>query len=123
MISFKDTFIECNCYDHLYTILKDTDVIDRDIGAIISEMVTDGVNRESLENCDMAVLLIKLLPFMQQSAKEFFLNSICKLCTRDNRNQLKSCKNLLLLNFCQLLEHHERFDLNLIGKPKPEMYI
>lgn len=79
-------------------------------------MITDvATTKDSLDNCDMAILLIKLLPFMQQPAQEYFLNNICRLCILNNRNQLKSCKNMLLMNFCQLLEFHDKFTLNLIG--------
>lgn len=70
---------------------------------------------DSLENSEMAVLLIKLLPFMKQSAQEFSLNNICRLCTLNIKNQIKSCKNAMLLNLIRLLHNHKKFDYGLIG--------
>jgi hypothetical protein len=57
----------------------------------------------------MAALLINLLPYMQKTAQEFSLNNICRLCTLNNRNQLKSCKNSLLLNLIKLLNDYNKF--------------
>ncbi len=64
----------------------------------------------------MASLAIRLLPYMQQSAQEFSLNNVCRLCVLSMRNQLKACKNSLLLDLINLLEHHDKFDLALIQK-------
>ena len=58
----------------------------------------------------MAVLFIKLLPFMEQSAQEFSLNHIFRLWTINIRNKLKACKHLLLLNLINLLNFHNKFN-------------
>ena len=72
-------------------------------------------NSDDLQNCEMAVLLIKLLPFMEHSAQEFSLANICRLCVANIRNQLKACKRSLLLNLIDLLNYHNKFNLVSIG--------
>ena len=73
-------------------------------------------NIDDLNNCEMAVLFIKLLPFMEQPAQEFSLNNICRLCVVNTRNKLKACKNFLLLNLIGLLNFHTKFNSTSIEK-------
>jgi hypothetical protein len=110
----KDIFEESNGYYSLYEILKTSTVLDKDISIVLNEMITEKNSSNNkivkksfdslveLENCNMAVLVIKLLPFMQQMAQEFSLNNICRLCVLNIRNQLRACKNMLL--FCILVQ-------------------
>jgi hypothetical protein len=63
----------------------------------------------------MAALSIKLLPFMDLYAQEFALNNLARLCIINVRNQLKACKNGLLLTWINLLSCHEKFNSTLIG--------
>ncbi len=70
---------------------------------------------QELQNCEMAVLLIKLMPFMQASAQEASLATICRLSTASSRNQLRACHASLLLELVRLLEHHHAFSVSLIG--------
>lgn len=111
----KDTFVESNCYNLLYDVLKNGP-IDKQMAMLITNMINETSldqsawnSRDELQNCEMAALLIKLLPFMQQSAQETSLASICRLCTANSRNQLRACKSLLLENLIMLLEHHSAF--------------
>lgn len=62
----------------------------------------------------MAVLLIRLSPFMKKSAQEFSLNNICRLCTLNMKNQIQACNNNMLLHFIELLTFHNRFSPKLI---------
>ena len=124
----KDIFEESNGYYSLYEILKTSTVLDKDVSIVLNEMITEknSSNKKlakksfdslvELENCHMAVLLIKLLPFMQQTAQEFSLNNICRLCVLNIRNQLRACKNMLLFYLIDLLNYHERFEFVLIQK-------
>jgi hypothetical protein len=47
---------------------------------------------------------------MEQSAQEFSLNHICRLCTINIRNKLKACKHLLLLNLIITLNFNNKFN-------------
>ena len=71
---------------------------------------------EDLNNCEMAVLFIRLLPFMDKSAQEFSLNHICRLCVVNIRNKLKACKHYLLLNLIDLLNFHSKLNPASIEK-------
>lgn len=73
-------------------------------------------NLNELKNCEMAVLLIKLLPFMQNTAQDLSLSHICRLCFVNHRNQLKACKYSLLYNLIDLLNYHQKFSMNSTGK-------
>ncbi|CAF0785781.1 unnamed protein product [Brachionus calyciflorus] len=126
----KDIFQECSCYDLLYEILKETKVLDIDISILLNEMISEKTPKiqrkiieknlpaylDDLENTEMAVLKIKLIPYMQPTAQEFSLNNISRLCTLNIKNQLKSCKNNLLFNLIRLLKHHSELCPNLIEK-------
>ena len=122
--------INCDGYNSLYEILKNTNVLDKDISNLMNLMINEVtlagkqlsnpeqalLKLEDLKNCEMAVLLVKLLPFMQEQAQEFSLNNICRLCTLNSRNQLKACNNLLLNNLIELLSSHNKFSSLSIEK-------
>jgi hypothetical protein len=121
--------IRCDCYISLYEILKNTNVLDKKIAVLMNLMINEVtlnnkqlmnpehaiLSLDELNNCDMAVLVIKLLPFMQELAQEFTLNNLCRLSTLNTRNQLKSCNNSILISFIDLLNFHDKFSSSSIG--------
>jgi hypothetical protein len=80
-----------------------------------SNRLSSSSRDQELQNCDMAVLLIKLMPFMQPSAQEISMATICRLTTASSRNQLRACQTSLLQQLIRLLEHHQTFSYSLIG--------
>jgi hypothetical protein len=65
----------------------------------------------------MAILLVKLIPYMNNnivnsnlnaSAQDFSLNNICSLCTITSKNVIQSCKSSILNAFIYLLNEHKK---------------
>jgi hypothetical protein len=129
--SVGDIFIECDGYQMLYAVLKDTDVLNVDMSILMNEMICEKTftNRQAVDNleknafsflddvrnCEMSVLMIRLVPYMQPVAQEFSLRNICHLCTISYKNIVKSCQNSILFDLIDLLNFHKQIKSNLIG--------
>ena len=65
----------------------------------------------------MVVLLLKLVPHMQPSGQEFSLNNVCRLCSNNPRNIIKSCQSSILFDLIDLLNHNKSISsVSLINK-------
>jgi len=110
--SIKEFFIECNGYSSLYNLLQKSCVLDEPIIDLFKEMVSENTNKylHELVNCDMAVLLVKLMPFFEKELQNKVLDYLCELSTLSHANQLKACSHNLLFNFIDILSNHQRFE-------------
>jgi hypothetical protein len=129
--SVEEIFCELQSYNILYDILKDSNCLDDEILILMIEIInelpiSDGnkldlkkrqnnlMNCEDLKNCEMAILLIRLLPFLKENCQLFALTNLTRLCTTSMRNRLKSCEHSLLFYLIDILHHWDRFNLSLI---------
>jgi hypothetical protein len=136
--SVRDVFSECNGYTLLYEVLKSASgsrALTADLSILMNEMICEkqfSRNRQAVlnleknafsflddvRNCEMSVLMIRLVPYMQPVAQEFSLRNICHLCTVNFKNIVKSCQNSILFDLIDLLNYHRQIKSTLIGNYK-----